>query len=370
MGLVKETGKALLDSTVKKVFSLRPSWNKDFSVKKIAAQAKYDYALPRNVELLSEKDKVNFYELLDAPNDLPERNVYLLTNVFVSWHGTVFKNFRIFIPSLLHHSVVNQYADSFLLKQWFHTSAVVKPTTTVAVVHNQFSAINYFHWLIEALPRLLLIKDVDPNCYLLAPAPVPEFLAKTAALLGFSKLLPIDRNQLVKASRVLLPEATHLHGHQDPLLMQQVRMQLIKALGYPETTPHRRIYVSRSRQRMRKLVNEEALDSVLAHYSFEKVFFEELSFEEQVQTALEASIMMGVHGANLTNMLFMQPSTTVIELMNEDHANLVYFRMASYLHITYYNVPCRIADAEENTNNANILIDLNILNNLLSSIII
>jgi hypothetical protein len=358
-----------VDIAVQLLHKCRPAWYDHEKRLGSPAQRNYRYELPQNMTGLPTTLQAEFRAIAASQASLPERHVYRLSSVNVSWHGVVFRDFRIFLPSLIHDSVLPQYTNSFLLKQWLGEAVDAPSGSIVAVVHNQFSAINYFHWLIEALPRLLLVKTAEPESYLLVPAPVPEFISVTARLLGFTKLLLLQRNQVLRNTTVLLPEATHVDGHQDPVLMRQVRQQLVAGSGYVEQPPTRRIYVSRSRQRMRKLMNEAALDELLAAYNFEKVYFEELTFEQQLKISLEASVLMGVHGANLTNMLFMQPGTQLIELMNQHSPNLVYFRMASYLDVAYYNVPCQTAEGEENTNNSNLTVELAYLKRLLGEVL-
>lgn len=362
--------KILTGKLARLVYQGRSVWHTSEKQEAAPAHPHYQYRLPRNQSLLPEVLQAAFLTIADTPAELPVRYIYSLKNVYLSRPGAVFRNFRIFLPSLIHPSVLDQYSGNFLLKQWLGSITAAPTGATVALVHNQFSAINYFHWLIEALPRLIIVKITRPDCYLAVPAPVPEFIAMTAGLLGFNNLLPIAQEQIVKASHVLLPEATHVEGHQDPYLMQQVREQLLQGLGYQLKKPFRRIYVSRSRQRMRKLLNEAELDALLDRYEFETVYFEDMSFQEQVKTVLEASILMGVHGANLTNMLFMQPDAVLVELMNEQAPNLVYFRMASYLSLHYYCVPCAVAAGEEKTNNANLMVATEFVDQLLQGLVV
>ncbi len=58
-------------------------------------------------------------------------------------------------------------------------------------------------------------------------------------------------------------------------------------------------------QSVRRLVNEATIEELLQTYGFETVFFEQLTFLEQVQLMRETKIFMGTHGANMTNLMFL-----------------------------------------------------------------
>ncbi len=59
---------------------------------------------------------------------------------------------------------------------------------------------------------------------------------------------------------------------------------------------------------------------------------------------LDTAVVIGVHGANMVNILFMQPHVKVIELMNKDHVNDAYYLLASTLNLYYYSIPCLMTD--------------------------
>jgi capsular polysaccharide biosynthesis protein len=107
----------------------------------------------------------------------------------------------------------------------------------------------------------------------------------------------------------------------------------------------RKIFISRSKQQLRRLVNEEEVLAVLVKYGFEMQFFEDMSFLEQLQLMLETAVFISVHGSNMVNILFLQKAATVIELMNREYLNDAYYLLSSSLQLNYYSVPCTMADA-------------------------
>jgi len=68
--------------------------------------------------------------------------------------------------------------------------------------------------------------------------------------------------------------------------------------------PHRLIYISRNDALYRKIVNEEEVEDYLRDIGFEIVQMSELSFLEGVKICAEARVVVGPHGAGLSNTVF------------------------------------------------------------------
>lgn len=79
------------------------------------------------------------------------------------------------------------------------------------------------------------------------------------------------------------------------------------------------------RRTKRKLINQdqyiERLKSELPHVDINVVDFATLSFKEQLRIVQDTDILIGVHGAGLTHEMFLQPGSTVVEILppNVDH---------------------------------------------------
>jgi hypothetical protein len=59
-------------------------------------------------------------------------------------------------------------------------------------------------------------------------------------------------------------------------------------------------------------------------FRFEVVIFENMPFEDQIKTMMRTSVLVGQHGAGLSNLLFLPPTAKVYEL--ESMANANHFR--------------------------------------------
>ena len=102
--------------------------------------------------------------------------------------------------------------------------------------------------------------------------------------------------------------------------------------------PYRKLYISRGKAQRRRLLNEEKIFSFLKEKGYEKVFLEELSFKEQIQIMQEALVVVAPHGAGLTNILFCEPDTHVVEIADLDFPNPNFYAIAAAMDHNYWIV--------------------------------
>ena len=369
--MVKELTYRLLkraaDQTVRLVGARLPALRPDAAATvPLAAPVRFRPALPRNLEQLP----AAFAPIFHEESSLPATHLFALRRVCVSWHAVIFRNLRLFTPALAAPHWKAFYDDSYLLKQWFGKRIAVAPTADmpVVLVHDQWTRNNYYHWVVDALPRLLVLRQQHPQALLIMMEPTPAYVRQTAALLGFEQFLFLKENQVLYTPLLLVPERVAPLGHHNPVLLRELRTEITGKLHTAAVgPPTRRIYVSRSRQSVRRLQNEAAVLDLLSRHGFEQVYFEELSFSEQVALMRETAVLMGVHGANLVNLLFLQSGAHVIELLNEEKftklgninfENLIYYRMSASLELPYFAVPCQTAAGQLPSNEADLEVRL------------
>lgn len=102
-----------------------------------------------------------------------------------------------------------------------------------------------------------------------------------------------------------------------------------------------RIFVSRKKCSRRRLINEDAVFGELERFGFRRIFFEEMSFREQVRCAAHAKVICGLHGAGFTNMMFSESRQKIIEIMSPRKDQIHYKLLASklgHLHRQYDSV--------------------------------
>jgi capsular polysaccharide biosynthesis protein len=89
----------------------------------------------------------------------------------------------------------------------------------------------------------------------------------------------------------------------------------------------RRIYVSRldADPSRRRVYHEELLVAALQQAGFEILVPSEMSFQDQVDAFASATVIVGPHGAGMTNLAFAQKECLAVEIVNTHNRNYRFF---------------------------------------------
>ena len=323
---------------------------------------------PVNVAILPSA----FSHTLAQPTACPGQVIYCLRDVHVAWHGSVVKGLRVFIPSLPYAFLEPELSGTFLLRQ-LTSQRKVELDGPVGLVFDQWSIGNYFHWIAEVLPRLALLRKFNPDCIVLIPGPNPSaFISQTVAAFGFERTYVTSPGEMLLIPELVVAALPGYQGYITPSLVRESRDTILAKLA-PQTISgtkaSRKVYVSRSLQSWRQLTNEAEVVDMLTQYGFETVYFEYLSFVEQIVLMRETKVFIGIHGANMTNIFFMQAGGYVVEMLSEGYTNISYLHMSNSLGLNYYLAPSTVGSPPEIPHNyADITADVSIVKNIILSV--
>jgi Glycosyltransferase 61 len=225
---------------------------------------------------------------------------------------------------------------------------------------------NYFHWLIDICGQLegltTFARATGEEPAVLVRAGAPGFVRESLALLGFAphRVLewpltwswadePRDEDMLVAhVPRLVISSwRGHRHGSSGRSLAWLRNVFLAGTSHFKSTllraTPEARIpssglkvYVQRSPTGWRTIENEAQVRDVLERRGFLVMRPEQHPLREQVAMFSRASLIVGMHGAGLTNVLF-APSAHLVELAG-DYGGPEYFSMCHGLGNPYTRV--------------------------------
>jgi hypothetical protein len=97
-----------------------------------------------------------------------------------------------------------------------------------------------------------------------------------------------------------------------------------------------KIFIKRGRVNYRKLLNEKELESYFFNKGFVSLSMDNLSIKEQANLFYNAKCIVASHGSSLTNLLFTQPDTLILELFPFGYPDWFNFTYASYAKLNYY----------------------------------
>jgi capsular polysaccharide biosynthesis protein len=181
----------------------------------------------------------------------------------------------------------------------------------VAVLNARYSH-NYFHWLIEILPRLMSLRQagITADFYLVDCLSPLQQTALAALGIGRHQLIQPHCKLLLEADELVLP------SFPSPQCLRDFGRAMLAGLGVdaPVTSP-RRIFISRRKTGTRTLDNEPQLEQLLQAHGFETHAMEDYSLAKQARLIHEAEIVVATHGAGLANLVFARPRTRVIEIV-------------------------------------------------------
>ncbi len=204
-------------------------------------------------------------------------------------------------------------------------------------------AANYWHWLFDNLPKVVLAeKSGFRGLYVVPDQP---FVRDSLEILGIEKarvLCNDGRLRLIR--RLFVPTPIDGQKISDfPLLTQEMRRSLCRG---GEAGPRRRIYISRNRgEQIRRIVNEAPFNELVARYSFETCFLEDLSFRQQLSLFSTAEAVIGPHGAGFANTFFLPEKALVIELFSPAYVQPVMLSAMELLEHRYYPIVAYHNDA-------------------------
>jgi capsular polysaccharide biosynthesis protein len=190
---------------------------------------------------------------------------------------------------------------------------------------------NHYMWLYNHLTRVMLAEHLGLQGSILFPEKSLLSPVKLATLdrLGYQAPHFVDADdEVLHVKRLHLMEADGF----DPWLLGRLRERLV---GEAPPLPAKRIYVSREKCHYRKLKNEAELMPELEQRGFERIFLEDLTLVEQIQTLHSAEVVLGAHGAGFANLLFCRPATKVIEIQDPEDPNPHFYALAALLGLNY-----------------------------------
>jgi capsular polysaccharide biosynthesis protein len=199
----------------------------------------------------------------------------------------------------------------------------------------------FFHWLFETLPNLLLALERWPEVRILLPPAVPAFVEQALLhLLG-----PADYATRTlrlagphRVAELLLLSKDEMAGFVHPADIQRLRQAFLTA--GQRVAGHRMLYISRVRTPNRAAPGEPALEAALREQGFEIVYCEALPLLAQVALFAEARLIVGLHGAGLSHLVWATGAVQVAEIFPEGCFNDCYARLASGMGFGYAPFLC------------------------------
>jgi hypothetical protein len=203
---------------------------------------------------------------------------------------------------------------------------------TIASLYSE----GYWHWMLEALPRLFAIQSLQiDDLRLIVTGSLNRWQKESLDLMGFGSLVVIPlENRYLELEFLYFPSYVGTPGNPQKHVSEWMRDRFLG--GSSLKRRDRRLYITRRAAGRRRLVNESEFEPILREYGFEIVEAAHLSLKAQVELFSEAEAVAGPHGAGLTNILFSPSGCKILELFNPKYVMANYYAEADMLGHEYW----------------------------------
>ena len=178
---------------------------------------------------------------------------------------------------------------------------------------------NYYHWIVDFLPRLVMFQRHRERFAAWGARRIalirdlPAYAREMLEPLGIrtEDIVWIDSRHSWRFRSLYLFSNFSQYGQVHPYCLQLLR-RILRPID--RGVGSRMLYVSRHDAANRRVKNEDELFAVLEKRGFERIVPGRLSLADQQSIFTDARVIVGAHGAGLTNMLFAGASAALVEL--------------------------------------------------------
>ena len=194
---------------------------------------------------------------------------------------------------------------------------------------------NYGHLLFDALSRVSLFErsgyNWDDVSHVLVPNLSSEGRRSAAQLCGIppEKMVALSTVSVVECEELIAPSFPGLRCNSPTWVGEYWRS---KSPQVPQQ--RKRLFLSRRGSR-RTLIDEDALTPVLEAAGFETIVASDNGIRDLLP---QAEIIIGPHGAALTDVMFCHPGSVLIELTPSGHIEPYYYTAADSAGMSYFSI--------------------------------
>jgi capsular polysaccharide biosynthesis protein len=250
------------------------------------------------------------------------------------------------------------FRDDRLLRDLFNETGIFEtrpdPATGITT-HGDRPAIltldihpspNYCHWLFDGLPRVALAMeqfDLRPGHFDVVVERAPGFVVDSLAALGIPRANILETGKAARIRfRWLYVSTSSFLGLRHPAqagsrrLLEMVRDRLLSGLNVTPAANGAPVFLSRTDATKRRLVNEDEVAHQLEPMGVRFIAPGTLTFPDQVALASRAPMLLGPHGAGLSNLLFLPRGAHVAEIFPPRYGTSSFYVPAAVLGLRYF----------------------------------
>ena len=201
---------------------------------------------------------------------------------------------------------------------------------------------NYYHWLIETVPKIRYVRAYESatnvDVTYLVPGDAPSWLEETLDLLGVPEsAIEHATASVYDVDRLLIPSFPVLKSEN----YRWIRDAVLESASVDRDAigAGNNVYISRANAIERRVVNERDVVATLREYGFEPYRLEDQTVAENAVLFNEADAVVGAHGAGLTDLIYCD-DTLIVELFGSKIKD-PYEELAAVVDVPYRSIQCQ-----------------------------
>lgn len=268
---------------------------------------------------------------------IKKKNIYIFNGILISIPQLrYFKKYTFFGDKTFIERIIR------IIKNYLLSKSTNVETIDKGMWFTDHKSHVYFHWMLDSLQRAKASENFNQDYPLLVQEDFykKEFVKESLKILNF-KYLVLKTNHRYKINNLKIVSKTAKTGNYNEQLLSSLITNFKEASIYTKKDKkhdqEKNYFIFRSENLPRSIFNISDLNILLKKYNYEFIQFEKHNFIQKIEKLKNCKNLVGVFGSGLTNMLFMNKNTNIVEIREVlDSHNNAFFSLASALNINYY----------------------------------
>lgn len=274
------------------------------------------------------------YEINHSKNIPDEFKVCVETKDAVM-DGDLYKSGFKILDNFLYINELKNVKIAVPLAKDFKEDIEIKSNTIFCAFDGAY---NYSHWLLNILPRFSFIQNFIKNeDYLILTDPINDLQKEVYSHLGYdlSKFRELQNGMSISGEEIwITPRITSPDSHRS---FPKWSLQFLNNIYLKEKkdTP-KKFYISRKDSSRRFVFNEDEITPILKEKGFEIIVMSDFkTLKNQIDLFYNAEYILAPHGAALANLIFCKPKTKIVEILNKNYLNPMYYVLSEMNNLDY-----------------------------------
>lgn len=306
---------------------------------------------------------------------IPNIDVFRLDNLTLFGHGMLcFNNEKVMVCDALHiwpnrsNSKINSAIFNYDVD---NSNLIIKRDLKRRFIRGLCIPMSrpgegtYGHWLVDFLPRLLLLRTLGIKGKYVFTDRIPDYAWQFFNLLGLDETDIVTYNPLtecVELEQAYVP--TYLRSEDQ---FSSLISSIPRFFPLSKQVKGNKIYVARGDFREnQKVLNDDLVMKSVLNFGFEIIYPHKLTIAQQIEIFSKASIVVGEYGSAMHNTLFCHPGTKVVLLQSNQILSMIQVGLGNALSHKTLVLFC---EALDNSNNSRSFeVDIELLNTILKNL--